>query len=209
MRMPDGQVPAVPELPRGWQETCHDMRQPIASVLALAAAALTEPGLPPAARGRLELITEQADWLAALVRHSLTAAGEAPGASRADLLPVTNEAVAAERLTWAGKVKVTTPAGPVVTSVHSVLLRRMIANLLSNATRAAGPSGAVTVEVAQEQDMAVLRVEDSGPGFGKIEKDFGLGLGVVSRSAAKHGGKLEYGNSASGGAHVSLWLPLA
>jgi hypothetical protein len=32
------------------QEACHDMRQPAASVLALAAAALAEPELPAAAR---------------------------------------------------------------------------------------------------------------------------------------------------------------
>jgi hypothetical protein len=32
------------------QEACHDMRQPTASVLALAAAALAEPELPTAAR---------------------------------------------------------------------------------------------------------------------------------------------------------------
>jgi two-component system sensor histidine kinase TctE len=209
MWMPDGQVPVMPELPRGWQETCHDMRQPIASVLALAAAALAEPGLPAAARGRLELITEQTEWLAALVRHSLTAAGDGPVAARADLLSVANEAVAAECLTWPGEVKVIGPAGRVLTTVHSVLLRRMIANLLSNATRAAGASGTVTVEVTEELGMAVLRVEDTGPGFGKIETDLGLGLGAVSRSAAKHGGRLSYGNSASGGAQVSLWLPLA
>jgi K+-sensing histidine kinase KdpD len=191
------------------REVCHDMRQPIASVLALADAALAEPGLPAAVHERLELITEQAGWLAALVRHSLTAGLEVPGASQTELLWVTNEAIAAECLTWAGEVKVYSPPEPVFTAVHSVLLRRMIANLLSNATRAAGPSGTVTVGVGHEQGAAVLRVEDSGPGFGKIEKNFGLGLAAVSRSAAKHGGRLEYGSGASGGARVSLWLPLA
>jgi len=204
----DVQVRATPEPPRGWQETCHDMRQPIASVLALAAAALAEPGLPATARGRLELITGQAEWLAAMVRHSLIAGREVPGASHTDLLLVTGETVAAECLTWAGEMNVLSAAGPVFTAVHEVLLRRMIANLLSNATRAAGPSGTVTVEVGHEQSMAVLRVEDSGPGFGKIPGNFGLGLGAVSSSAAKHGGRLECGTVTGGGARVSLWLPL-
>jgi K+-sensing histidine kinase KdpD len=209
MSMPDVQAPAAPELLHGWRETCHDMRQPIASVLALAAATLAQPGLPPAARGRLELITEQAEWLAALVRHSLTAGGEAAHGSRTDLVRVTSEAVAAECLTWAGEVKVVAPAGPVSTPVPSVLLRRMVANLLNNATRAAGPSGTVTVEVGQEQGMATLHVQDSGPGFGKIQREFGLGLGAVSRSAATHGGRLEHADAASGGARVSLRLPRA
>jgi signal transduction histidine kinase len=209
MLMPDVQAPAMPDVPHGWRETCHDMRQPIAGVLALAAAALAEPGLPPAARGRLELIAEQAEWLAAMVRHSLTGYGRESHAPRADLLRATSEAVAAERLTWAGEVKVVAPATPVFTLIHSVLLRRMIANLLSNATRAAGSSGTVTVEVGREEAMAALRVTDSGPGFGQIQANFGLGLGAVSRSAAKHGGRLERGDGPNGGACVTLWLPLA
>jgi signal transduction histidine kinase len=207
--MPGVQATARPELPQAWRETCHDMRQPIASVLALAAATLADPGLPPAARGRLELITEQAEWLAALVRHSLAAGGEAAHDFQTDLLRVTSEAVAAERLTWAGEVKLMTTAGPVSTLVPSALLRRMVANLLSNATRAAGPSGTVTVEVGQEQGMAAVHVQDNGPGFGKIQREFGLGLAAVSRSAVNHGGRLEHGDAAGGGARVSLRLPRA
>lgn len=46
------------------RETFHDMQQPVASLLALAAAALTEPDLPATARRRLEQIAAQAEWLA-------------------------------------------------------------------------------------------------------------------------------------------------
>jgi signal transduction histidine kinase len=201
---------ATPELAQGLRETCHDMRQPVANVFALAAAALAEPAVPHAARARLEQIVEQAEWLSDLIQHSLDTAGlSASGTCMTDLRRVASDAVATERVTWPGVARMVGVAEPVFTAIHPVLLRRMAANLLNNATRAAGPSGTVTAEVSHQQNSALLVVEDSGPGFGKIEKGLGLGLSMVSRSAIKHGGRLECSSGVAGGARVSLWLPLA
>jgi signal transduction histidine kinase len=185
------------------------MRQPVASVFALAAAAMAEPGLPQAARMRLEQIVDQAEWLADLIQHSLWAAEPgAPDACPTNLRRVASEAVAAERVTWAGKVQMVSPAEPVFAAIHPVLFRRMVANLLSNATRAAGPSGTVTVEVGRQQDSALLAVEDTGPGFGRITWGLGIGLAAVTGLASRHGGRLEHGRGTSGRTRVSLWLPL-
>jgi signal transduction histidine kinase len=185
------------------------MRQPVACVFALAAAALAEPGLPQAARVRLEQIIDQAQWLADLIQHSLQSAETGmPGACRADLVRVTSEAVAAERVTWTGKVRMVSPVEPVFAAIHPVLLHRMAANLLSNATHAAGPSGMVTVEVGRAQNSALFAVEDTGPGFGKITAGLGIGLAVVSGLALRYGGRLECSCGASGRTRVSLWLPL-
>lgn len=209
MRLPSLDVKATPETLQGLRETCHDMRQPVASVFALAAAALAEPGLPQAARTRLEQIVDQAEWLADLIRHSLlTAEPGVPDACLTDLLRVASEAIAAECLTWAGKVRIVSAAEPVFAAIRPVLLRRMVANLLGNATRAAGPSGMVTVEVGRRQNSALLAVEDTGPGFGKITKGLGMGLAVVSGLAIRYGGRLEHDQSATGRTRVSLWLPL-
>jgi signal transduction histidine kinase len=206
---PSIDVRAAPGFVQGLRETCHDMRQPVASVFALAAAVLAEPGLPQAARVRLELIVEQAEWLADLIQHSLHGAGPGGSAlSQADLLRVVREVVAAECVTWAGQVRTVSLAEPVLTVVHPVLLRRMVANLLSNATRAAGSFGTVTVEVGHQGSSALLAVEDTGPGFGNIPTGLGLGLAAVSKNANRYGGRLECGRGASGGARVSLWLPL-
>jgi K+-sensing histidine kinase KdpD len=194
----------------GLQETCHDMRQPVASVFALAAVALSEPGLPQPVRACLEQIVDQAEWLADLIQQSLHEAGPgAPGGCQTDLHRVVRDAVAAECLTWPGDLRVACEAEPVFTAVHAVLLRRMVANLLSNATRAAGPSGTVTVVVGKRRRSATLTIEDTGPGFGKIERGLGLGLNAVSRFAAAHDGRLDYGCSPAGGARVSLSLPRA
>jgi hypothetical protein len=83
------------------QEICHDMRQPVASVFALAAAALAEPGLPQPACARMEEIIKQAEWLADLIQHALhTAVPGSPGTCQSDLLRVSRKAVAAECVTW-------------------------------------------------------------------------------------------------------------
>ncbi len=130
---PSVEVQATAGLVQGLRETCHDMRQPIASMFALAAAALAEPGLPQAARARLELIVEQAEWLADLIRHSLhTAAPGAQAVCQTDLLLVAREAVAAECLTWTGQMRIVSLAEAVFTPVHPVVLRCMVANLLNN-----------------------------------------------------------------------------
>lgn len=193
-----------------WQELCHDMRQPVASVFALAAAALAEPGVPQAASARMEEIIKQAEWLAQLIRHALYApASEAADESVSDLLEVAHEAVAAECMTWPGQVTVVGTAGQVLICVDPVQLHRMIANLLGNATRAAGPSGQVTLTFASDDGVARLCIEDTGPGFGKIQKGLGLGLAAVQREATRHGGRLDCGDAEGGGARVCLTLPLA
>lgn len=62
------------DIEQGLREACHDMRQPVAGVLALAGAALAEPGLPGAVRVRLEEIVEQAEWLADMIQDWLQGA---------------------------------------------------------------------------------------------------------------------------------------
>jgi K+-sensing histidine kinase KdpD len=196
------------------RETVHDLQQPVACLLALAAAALTEPDLPPTVRRRLEQIAGQAEWLADVVHDCLGGQGqEAPGGleelddGRADVVHIVREVIAAECLTWPGDVTLTSPTGPVWCMLHPVVLRRAVANVLGNATRAAGPAGTVTVEIRQRKDGVVLAVEDDGPGFGNIPSGAGLGLSAVARNVVKHGGRMECGCGARGGARVSLWLP--
>ncbi len=209
--VPSAELDPTPAAVEVLRDICHDMRQPLANMFALAAAALAEPGLPEAACARLEQMTEQAEWLAELIQHSLQlAAPDAPGGCGADLVQVASDVAAAERMTRPGEVTMVSQPEAVFTDVHPVLLRRMVANLVGNATRAAGPSGTVTVEVGRQQDWALLAVEDTGPGFGnKIPEGLGLGLAAVSRNAVRHGGRVECGRGAGGGARVQLWLPFS
>lgn len=226
-----GPDPGADLAARRLRETCHDMQQPVACVLALAAAALSEEKLPPAARSRLEQIVEQARWLGDMLRPWLRPAGapvpfpdpadevgdvgeDRPGPDAAegtgvDVAQVAGAVAAAESLTWGGSMEVVLPSGAVNAAAHPVALRRAVANLVGNATRAAGPSGSVRIVVRRDSGATMVSVEDSGPGFGRIEKGLGLGLPAVARYVARCGGWLDCGSGGLGGARVRLWLPAA
>jgi K+-sensing histidine kinase KdpD len=185
------------------------MRQPIAGVLALAGATLTEPGLPKAARARLEQIMQQAEWLGDIIQSWLQADQPDESGVGTDLARVVSETVGAACVGSPAGVNVVWPAKPVHASVHPVVIRRIMANVLDNAIRAAGPSGSVTIEIRSQDDRALVVVDDSGPGFGGIQAGLGLGLRAAARNVASYGGRLECGCAPLGGLRVSLWLPLS
>lgn len=205
----EGLVRRIEEDPQLLREACHDMRQPIAGILRLAALALTQLGVPNAARSCLEQIVTQTVYLEELIHQFLYVGEPNEANAQTDLTHLAAEAVAAEQVTYKGKVKLLSPAKPVLIRVSHVDARRIISNLLGNATRAAGPQGTATIEVACDHRIATVTVEDSDPGFGKIPKVRGLGMGIIAQSLARCGGRLEYGAASIDGVRASLWLPLA
>lgn len=200
----------APECVDGLRQMCHDIRQPVAGVLALAAAALSEADLPDNARRCLDQIVWLAEWQSDLIGHWLWAPGGRPSDEHpTDVLGVVTEVMAAQRVTWAGDLTLLWPPEPAFVHVPEVTMRRMVANLVANAARAGGPAGRVTIEVISRGAQVLLAVEDDGPGFGRIPRHFGLGLSAVARGAMEHQGRLECGQGSLGGARVSLWLPAA
>lgn len=192
------------------REICHDIRQPVAAVQALAAAALGDPGLPGVTHSYLEQIITQAQTLADVIRQRLHT--DEPAEARArltDLGSLADEAATAERVTYEGTLEVAPHAEPVLVWVNQVDVRGIISNLLSNATRAAGPAGTVRIEISHDLGLAQLVVEDTGPGFGKIPGETGLGWRIIARSLATCRGKISYGRGPLGGVRACLWLPLA
>lgn len=102
-------------------------------------------------------------------------------------------------------------------------LERVLANLIGNALRHT-PPGPIRLSVVVSGDLLLLSVEDDGPGFPArhlptLERDFalppearpdggGLGLQSVKRLVTAMGGQCQARNKQSGGAVVSLCLPL-
>jgi signal transduction histidine kinase len=197
-------------VPLPLQETCHDMRQPVAALRTLADAALTEPCLPDVTRSYLEQISTLAQSLDDVIHQWLRAdepAGEGP--PLIDLVQSADEAATAERVTFDGTLQLLPPSRPVLIRANPVDIWRIIANLLSNATRAAGPGGRVTIEVGYDSSLAQLAVEDSGPGLGQIPGGTHLGGRIVAQSLARCGGSIQYGESILGGVRANIWLPSA
>ena len=111
---------------------------------------------------------------------------------------------------------------------NAELLRRALENVVRNAVRFTAPGTTIDVALSSENDSAVVRVRDRGPGvpseslsrifepFYRVETDraraaggTGIGLAITDRTASVHGGTVSAENADGGGLEVTLRLPLA
>lgn len=103
-------------------------------------------------------------------------------------------------------------------------VRGALLNLVENAIKATGPQDTVALTVTTAgRELVTFSVEDSGPGIPPAARSAvltrfarpgardaggtGLGLAIVKAVADAHGGRVDVGSSALGGAKVSLTLP--
>ncbi|GGF50576.1 hypothetical protein GCM10007301_07450 [Azorhizobium oxalatiphilum] len=114
------------------------------------------------------------------------------------------------------------PDRPLMVDGDGDRLYQAILNLLLNAMDAATKDGHVIVRLSACDGMAVVEVEDNGPGVpdDMRERMFepfittkahgtGLGLAKVQTTLQAHGGTIAYRHAPNGGAIFSLRLPLA
>jgi signal transduction histidine kinase len=102
------------------------------------------------------------------------------------------------------------------------LLHRVIANLLDNELKHLPPQSTIHLALEVAGGMALLTLDDNGPGFppdvdqqlftkrvkGRDSKGHGLGLSFVAAVVRVHGGRVTAGNRSQGGARLTLTLPL-
>ncbi|MGA8087797.1 MAG: ATP-binding protein [Terracidiphilus sp.] len=113
-------------------------------------------------------------------------------------------------------------AGPVTIDADAALVHRMIANLFDNELKHLPASCTVTVRLESGDGVAMLSVEDDGPGFshevsehmferrvkGRESNGHGLGLAFVDAVVRAHGGTITATNREGGGARIALAMPL-
>jgi len=98
-------------------------------------------------------------------------------------------------------------------------MKQVLINLVRNGIEAMEEGGQVTVRVRPRDDMAVLSVEDTGPGIPEGVDIFqlfvttkpggtGLGLSIARQIVAQHGGVISATNAPHGGARFEITLPL-
>lgn len=176
----------------------------MAALGALIAAAEEVEHLPPHARCHLEQMKAQLqdmDQLCGLLVDEL------PSMRRFGLDDVARHVVGAAEHVYDCQLELR--AGRCEILADATGLGRAVWNLVDNGCRAAGPSGTVRVTVRSAGSLALLEVEDSGPGFGAGPTGrASLGLSIVEHVARAHHGRVGIGRSELGGASVALTLPL-
>ncbi|MBP1967018.1 sensor histidine kinase [Paenibacillus aceris] len=98
---------------------------------------------------------------------------------------------------------------------------QVLLNLIQNAFEAMKHPGDVHVRIKQENELAIIEIEDSGDGMseGELEKIFnpfyttkengtGLGLSICHKIAVDHGGSLEVKSAIGFGSIFSFKLPM-
>ncbi|MFS0756676.1 sensor histidine kinase N-terminal domain-containing protein [Noviherbaspirillum sp. 1P10PC] len=105
------------------------------------------------------------------------------------------------------------PGHPIMVSGNPTMLRELLGNLIDNALHYTPAGGAVTVRVRadRERSLAIMEVEDTGPGIAPAERGHvferfyrilgshtqgsGLGLAIVREIAQQHGAEVEIYNN--------------
>lgn len=108
-------------------------------------------------------------------------------------------------------------------NVSRDLMVSAVRNLVDNALKYSGPSGAVTVSVERSGGSAIVTVADDGPGLSRADADraferfwrapatagvkgHGMGLPLVRSIVEAHGGKVSLRPAPDGGAIASVHL---
>ncbi|GHI03551.1 histidine kinase [Streptomyces cellostaticus] len=144
-----------------------------------------------------------------------------------DLAGLVEEAAAAFRASHPDRpLTVPSPPAPLELRVDPHRIRQVLDNLLTNAAVHTPAGTQVRMEVAQEEDRAVVRVADAGPGIPPADQErifdrfyrvdrtrsrdrggSGLGLAVASSLVCAHGGTLTLA-SEPGSTVFTVSLPL-
>ena len=205
----------------------HELRTPLAIMRTEVDVALADPDAQESELRQMgEAVRETLDRCERLLESLLMLArseGAAAHAEDVDLAALAADCITdlrarAEEL----QLEVRDELEPAPTRGDTVLLERMIANLLDNAIRHNERGGFVEVDTRVEAGQAVVSVANGGPPideadaqaltepFRRLERrhgGFGLGLSIVRSVVEAHGGSLSVTARPDGGLQVRLQLP--
>lgn len=213
----------------------HDLNQPLNAVASYTAAALrllqADNAKPELLRHALESSAAQAQRAGNVMRELIQFLYKGvPQIEPFDINAAVQEAIATVQARTESEIKFNTvlEAGLRPALASRLQVERVLVNLLSNSVEAmrsvgmAPKSIKISVSTTSLQNMAVITVQDNGPGLDAktaakafdpffTTKNDGLGMGLaVSRSLIQaNGGQLWYENTGQAGATFRLTLPLA
>ncbi|HET7730837.1 MAG TPA: ATP-binding protein [Usitatibacter sp.] len=213
-------------------DAAHELRTPLAALKTHAEVALTTAS-DERRRRSLQQVVDGVDRASRLVEQLLALArldaAQSGYEETVDIARLAREALepmqpeASRRGVW---LRVKAPVEGVRVPGEGSMLQALVRNLAENAVRHAPVKGVVRVGVHEDAGMAVVEVEDSGPGVPPelreriFDRHFrapgdsggaaGLGLSIARRVVELHGGTISATSSAAlGGLKVQARIPLA
>ena len=216
----------------------HDLRNPLASIRALAEflGDGTVGALMPEQLDLVTSIRDASQSMFSLVNELLDLAVIESGVQKLDLHPTSLGGLLATCVNLAtlsaakkGTVFQLTPApGPENILIDADKIQQVVNNLLSNAVKFSPPNSTVTVGLYRREGWVHVWVRDQGPGipedersklfqdFGRTsvqptagEKSIGLGLAICKKLILAHQGTICADNETDGGCTFRFSLPLA
>jgi two-component system, OmpR family, sensor histidine kinase MtrB len=213
----------------------HDLRNPL-SALSLSVGRI-EPGGPlppePHLRRTIELVQRQLKKLERMVSDFMDMAQIDAGQldlhlEQHDLRALVQEVVSLFAATAPEhRIELRLPPASLLVRCDALRVEQIIGNLLSNAIKYSPSAHEIDVALSREGEYASIAVRDYGMGISEEDQRVlfepfqraslakqttipgtGLGLYVVNRLVAAHGGSIEVSSSPGNGARFSVKLPL-
>jgi signal transduction histidine kinase len=203
----------------------HDMQQPLSALQMIFSALRRRVDGDPDDLRLLEIASSQTEVLQAMLAERLDRASPVgvqhrrplgaassdmawTGSDRAAIDDIVRSVVEPLQATTAGQIGYFAADRPWVRA-NPLALRRVVANVVTNAVEASQPGGTVRIRLGRTGGGAELLVDDSGAGPG--HKPLGQGVGLASSMAAVLGvdGQVAFLRSPLGGVRVRLVLPEA
>ena len=196
-------------------DASHELRTPVAAILAQSEFALSENADAGDMREALAEIHRQGGHMSALLQSLLNLSRldqrrSLPDREEIDLgmlAEITAESLQMQAAQREISLSVMS-AGSAVVQGDQTMLMQAVYNLAENAVKYGRIGGCVRIEVCGEDGLCRLRVRDDGPGIApehldrifdrfyqvdasRSDRGFGLGLSLVKRIAQLHGGRVE------------------
>ena len=213
----------------------HELRTPVAAVLAAAETLESGAGEDPEARARfLAILVRHAQRLARLASDLLDLsrleAGYRPRVESVSLASALSTVLSTLRVRAEDKkidIRAQLTPGLPPLAVERAALEQMLGNLLENAVKYTPDGGAVEVTASSGEGTARVTIADTGPGiaaehlprlferFYRVDNarsrelgGTGLGLSIVKHLAIAHGGDVSVESEVGKGSRFTLRLPL-
>ena len=212
-------------------DAAHELRTPVAVLIAQTAAALNRKRSYEENLATIEACHRASQRMKQLITSLLQLARIDAGQEKArrvtfDLLPVASECLALVKpLAEEREVKIFLADGDAKISGDPEQIHQVIANIVTNAIQYNRPDGEVRVKIFVEKNFAVLEVSDTGVGIAKenlpriFERFYrvdesrssgnaGLGLSICKSIIEAHGGTIAATSLENSGMVFTVRLPL-